>query len=63
MINKTSKVSDIPRRYKAVWKDDRKAPKMPIIGFTRKEAFALAWVTGRTLKRVNGRWIVGGITL
>ena len=35
----------------------------PNIGFTRKEAFALAWATGRTLKRVNGRWIVGGVTL
>jgi len=35
---------------------------MPIIGFTRKEAEALAWYTRRTLKRVNGRWIVGGIT-
>lgn len=35
---------------------------MPIIGFTRRQAFALAWSTGRSLKRVNGRWIVGGIT-
>lgn len=32
-----------------------------ITQFTRREAFSLAWITGRTLKRVNGRWIVGGI--
>lgn len=35
---------------------------MQVIGFTRREAFALAWATGRTLKRFNGRWYVGGIT-
>lgn len=46
MINKTSKVSDIPRRYKAVWKDDRKARK------AREEA------TGR--KHGNMVVIVGG---
>lgn len=30
---------------------------------TRHEAFTLAWVTRRTLKRIAGKWIVGGITV
>ena len=45
-MNAASKVSDIPRRYKAVWKDDRKARKV------REEA------TGR--KHGNMIVIVGG---
>lgn len=37
---------------------------MTVIGFTRREAWALAWAISQkkrvTLKFQNGRWIVGG---